>query len=113
MAALSGRIVAFCRDSLEGRSESNSRPTRINSRGAKRELQPWERQSPDWRVSARTVSDGRWRHDIPPAILPRTSRERRSLGRSQAQKVVTFPSYGAFSQPLLEKCFNRNFARST
>src|SRR3954468_23308596 len=46
-------------------------------------------------------------------MLTHTSRARHPAGRSWAWSVVIFPDYGALSQPLLEKCFKPNLARST
>src|SRR4051812_24923774 len=48
-----------------------------------------------------------------PVTLSHTSPARDSVGCPWVQSVVTFPAYPAFSQPLLEKCFNRSLPRST
>src|SRR5882672_9039813 len=104
MAALSGRFVASCGDSREARREPKARLDRVDPPAGQSEPRGSERNSPDWRVSARSAGTGWPRESLRPAILTRTSPGTHSAGRASAQRVVTFRAYPALSQHLLEKC---------
>jgi hypothetical protein len=109
---LSGRFVAFRGPFRDPEREPMSHLASVDSRGGRRGPADWERHVPL----------GEFRRGWPASsgdeitFAQRSTHRSRgsvSVGRSRAQRVVTFPAYGAFSQPLLEKCFNRFLKRST